>query len=436
MAETKSKQEPPTNSRTLVKHAVTIGSTMVLGLVLGLICHAFGDHILYTSSTTTLTLAQAVSTLSELVVNIFLRLIKMIVAPLVLATLIAGIGNMQDTKTIKTIGIKVIIWFVLASIVSLGVGMIAANIIQPGKNFTQHLPPVTETHKAYHFDLINFTLHIVPESVVSAMAHNDMLQLVVFAVIFGLALAALPGKSCQLIRDIADGLGKIMLKVTDMVMTMVPLVVFSSLLSIATRNGYQVITQYGIFLAEFYGVILIMFAILIGTAYCMIGKKAFKLLPFIAEPVMVGFATASSESAFPRLLEQLEKYGVSPKISAFVVPLGYSFNLCGTMMFISFAAIFIAQAYGIHMPWDKQIMMLLVMMVSSKGIAGVPRASTVMLAAVMPGFGIPEAGLFLIVGIDQFLDMARTATSVLGNGIIAAIANEWDIKANSHKKSF
>lgn len=435
MAETQTQQNNPTNSHVLVKHAVTIGSTMILGLILGLICHAFGDTILYKSANTSITLSHAVLTLSELVVNLFLRLIKMIVAPLVLSTLIAGIGNVQDTRTIKTIGLKVIIWFIGASIVSLGVGMLAANIIQPGKNFTQHLPPVTETHKAYHFDIINFTLHIVPDSVIGAMANNDMLQLVVFAVIFGLALAALPDKNCQFIRDLTDGIGKVMLKVTDMVMTTVPLVVFASLLSIATRNGYHVIESYGLFLVEFYAVILVMFVILIGTGYLMIGKKAIKLLPFIAEPVLVGFATASSESAFPRLLEQLEKFGVSPKISGFVVPLGYSFNLCGTMMFISFAAIFIAQAYGIHMPLDKQIMMLLVMMVSSKGIAGVPRASMVMLAAVMPGFGIPEAGLLLIVGIDQFLDMARTATSVLGNGIIAAIANEWDIKANAEKKS-
>ena len=435
MAETQLQYNNPSTSCTLVKHAVTIGSTMILGLVFGLICHAFGDVIIYKSANGSITLSNFILTLSELIVNLFLRLIKMIVAPLVLATLIAGIGNVQDTKTIKTIGIKVIFWFIGASIVSLGVGMLAANIIQPGKNFTHNLPPVSESHAIYHFDLIKFTLHIVPDSVIDAMAHNDMLQLVVFAVFFGLSLAALPDKQCQLVRDVTDGVGKVMLKVTDMVMIIVPLVVFASLLSIATRNGLHVIESYGLFLIEFYAVILVMFIILIGTGYFMMGKKVFKLLPFIAEPVMVGFATASSESAFPRLLEQLEKFGVPPKISSFVVPLGYSFNLCGTMMFISFAAIFIAQAYGIHMPIEKQIMMLLVMMISSKGIAGVPRASMVMLAAVMPGFGIPEAGLLLIVGIDQFLDMARTATSVLGNGIIAAIANEWDIRANNTKET-
>ncbi len=427
------KQSTNTTSRNLIKQAIMIGSSMVFGLILGLVCHAFGDIIIYKSANSNITLSHFILTLSELIVNLFLRLIKMIVAPLVLSTLIAGIGNVQDTKTIKTIGIKVIIWFIGASIVSLGIGMLAANIIQPGKNFTRNLPPISNTHITYHFDLIKFTLHIVPDSVVAAMANNDMLQLVVFAVFFGLALAALPEKQCHLVREVTDGIGKIMLRITDMVMSIVPIVVFASLLSIATRNGLQVIQSYGLFLIEFYTVIFVMFIILIGTGYVMMGKRIFKLLPFIAEPVMVGFATASSESAFPRLLEQLEKFGIPPKISGFVVPLGYSFNLCGTMMFISFAAIFIAQAYDIHIPIEKQIMMLLVMMVSSKGIAGVPRASMVMLAAVMPGFGIPEAGLLLIVGIDQFLDMARTATSVLGNGIIAAIANEWDVKANKNQ---
>lgn len=423
MAETHPKQNNPSKTNNVRKQGIILTSSLVSGLILGLICHNFGKEV-----------TQPIIEGSEMVVNLFLRLIKMIVAPLVLATLVAGIGNMQDTKTIKSIGLKVILWFIAASFVSLGVGMIAANLIQPGKGFPTNVDTgaaITIAHSP--FSITEFILHIVPTSVVDAMAQNNMLQLVVFAVIFGLALAALPDQKCQLVRDFADAIGKIMLRVTDMIMTIVPLVVFASLLSITTRNGNQVIGRYGLYLLEFYAVILVMFVLLVGTGYLMMGKKIFQLLSFLTEPVLVGFATASSESAFPRLLEQLEKFGVSPKIAGFVVPLGYSFNLCGTMVFLSFAAIFIAQAYNIHMPLDKQLMMLLVMMVSSKGIAGVPRASMVMLATVMPHFGIPETGLGLIFAIDQFLDMARTATSVLGNGIIAAIANEWDVKAQTKK---
>ena len=258
------------------------------------------------------------------------------------------------------------------------------------------------------------------------MAENNILQIVVFSIFAGIAIAALPERSCRQVHEITEGLAKIMLKITDMVMKVVPLVVFASLLSISAKNGSNVISSYGMFLLEFYFVIIILCLLLILAGYLAIGKKIFKLLSFIIEPVLLGYATASSESAFPRLLERLEKFGVSPRIAGFVLPLGYSFNLAGTMMFISFCAIFIAQVYEIQMPIEKQITMLLVMMISSKGIAGVPRASMVMLASVMPQFGIPEAGLALIFGIDQFLDMARTATSVLGNGIVTAIADEWD----------
>lgn len=423
MAETHDETHPTPPSNSLLKHAIALAVSMIAGLILGLLCHSLGDAF-----------TKPIIVTSELIVNLFLRLIKMIVAPLVLATLISGIAGVQDAHTIQRIGLKVILWFFIISFVSLGVGMISADIIKPGLSFTSDLPSTNVFHSEYHFDIVQFILHIVPDSAINAMAKNDILQLVVFSILFGLALTALPGETCQLVKNWMDGLAKIMLRITDIVMKTVPLVVFASLLSIAARNGIHIIGSYGLYLLEFYFTVLIMWAILIGTGYVMMGKKVFRLLPFISEPVLVGFATASSESAFPRLLEQLEKFGVSPRISAFVVPLGYSFNLCGTMVFISFAALFIAQAYGIHMPIEKQLMMLFVMMISSKGIAGVPRASTVMLAAVMPGFGIPEAGLLLIVGIDQFLDMARTATSVLGNGIIAAIANEWDIEEQQKKK--
>lgn len=432
MATEQEESTSQTSSNSLLKHTMIIGIAMISGLVLGIICHTYGKHV-HITNTADLT-AIVVST-SDLIVKIFLRLISMIVGPLVLATLISGISNVQDTSTFKSIGIKVVLWFIAASFVSLAVGMVYANIIKPGVGFMDNPPPITEVHSDYHFDAIEFILHIVPDSIIGAMVKNDkIIQVVVFALFFGLALAKLPGKSAQILRDGIDALAKVMLKITDMVMKIVPLVVFASLLSISTKNGIQIIPQYGIFLLEFYVLVLIMWVLLIGTGYLIVGKKIFSLLSYISEPIMIGFATASSESAYPRSLEQLDKFGISPKISGFVLPLGYTFNLCGTMVFLSFAALFIAQVYHIDMPWDKQIMMLLVMMISSKGIAGVPRASTVMLQSVMPGFGIPASGMTLIIAIDQFLDMARTATSVLGNGIVAAIADEWDQKDQAKKK--
>lgn len=432
MASEQVEHPPATSSNSLLKHTLVIGIAMISGLVLGIICHNYGYNINITKTTN---LATFVTTSADLVVKIFLRLISMIVGPLVLATLISGISNVQDTSTFKRIGIRVVLWFIAASFVSLAVGMVYANIIKPGVGFMENPPPITEVHSNYHFDIIHFIIDIVPDSIIGAMIKNDrIIQVVVFSLFFGLALAKIPGKTAQVLRDGIDTLAKVMLNITDMVMKIVPLVVFSSLLSISTKNGIQIIPQYGIFIAEFYILVLIMWSLLIGTGYLLIGKKIFPLLSYISEPVMIGFATASSESAYPRSLEQLTKFGVSPKISGFVLPLGYTFNLCGTMVFLSFAALFIAQIYHIDMPWDKQIMMLLVMMISSKGIAGVPRASTVMLQSVMPGFGIPASGMTLIIAVDQFLDMARTATSVLGNGIVAAIADEWDKKAETKKE--
>lgn len=431
MATEQVEHTPPSSSNSLLRHTLIIGIAMISGLVLGIICHTYGKHILITQTTD---LSTFIIETANLIVQIFLRLIGMIVGPLVLATLISGISNVQDTSTFKTIGIKVVLWFIAASFISLAVGMVYANIVKPGVGFMENPPPITEVHSNYHFNIVEFILHIVPDSIIGAMVKNDkIIQVVVFSLFFGLALAKLPGKSAQVLRDGIDALAKVMLKITDMVMKIVPLVVFASLLSISTKNGIQIIPQYGIFLLEFYVLVLIMWVLLIGTGYLVIGKKIFSLLSYISEPIMIGFATASSESAYPRSLEQLTKFGVSPKISGFVLPLGYTFNLCGTMVFLSFAALFIAQIYHIDMPWDKQIMMLLVMMISSKGIAGVPRASTVMLQSVMPGFGIPASGMTLIIAVDQFLDMARTATSVLGNGIVAGIADEWDQKEQAKK---
>ncbi|QNT77644.1 dicarboxylate/amino acid:cation symporter [Entomobacter blattae] len=390
---------------------------MVLGGITGIICHALGPDI-----------AKSSTFFANIIVTIFLRLIKMIIAPLVFATLAAGIGGLGDTKDVGRIGIRVMIWFAAASLVSLTIGLIAANILQPGLGFrSSSLPQTLDSTLSSHgkFNITQFFIHIVPTSVMDAMARNDILELVVFAIMFGIGITALPKETAQRIHEAVDGLAHIMLRMTDMVMLTAPIAVFAAIMEATARSGAGILEHFGVFLLEFYGVVLVLWIVLIGAGYMMLGKRVFSLIKQITEPLLLGYATASSESVFPLLMEKLEEWGVPPKISGFVIPLGYSFNLDGSMVFESFAALFIAQAYGIEMSLQQQITMLLVMFISSKGVAGVPRASLVMIAAVIPNFGLPEAGLMLIIGIDHFLDMARTATNVIGNAIAAAISVRW-----------
>ncbi len=257
------------------------------------------------------------------------------------------------------------------------------------------------------------------------MARNDILQIVVFSVLFGVALPA-AGKAGETMLKWTEELAHIMLRMTDMVMVLAPLAVFGSIMGTVAQSGAGMLLHFGRFLAEFYGTIFVQWGVLTFIAFLVLGRSIKRLVGELVQPVLLGFATASSESVYPLLLEKLENFGVPTRISGFVLPLGYSFNMDGSILFQSFGAIFIAQAYGIHMPWSQQFLMLLVMMLSSKGIAGVPRASLVTLVAVLPQFGLPEAGIALILGIDHFLDMMRTATNVLGNGYAAAISAKWE----------
>lgn len=408
--------QPAGNKSGAAKRTGLIALSMILGLIAGLVSHACGPDI-----------AHSASFFSGMIVSMFLRLIKMIIAPLVFATLAAGIGGLGNSRDVGRIGLRVMLWFAGASIISLGLGLIAANIIQPGKGFIISAPTesIQPLGPPQHFDLATFFIHIIPTSVVDAMARNDILELVVFAVLFGLGIAALPSPMAKKMHELVDGLAHIMLRMTDMVMLTAPIAVFAAIMAATANNGVDIIKNFGIFLLEFYAVVMVLWGVLLLAGYIMLGRNVFALIRIIMEPLLLGFSTASSESVFPLLMEKLEEFGVPPRISGFVIPLGYSFNLDGTMVFESFAAIFIAQAYGIEMSWQKQLTMLLVMFVSSKGVAGVPRASLVMIAAVIPSFGLPESGLMLIIGIDHFLDMARTATNVIGNAIAAAISVRW-----------
>ncbi|HEU4375656.1 MAG TPA: dicarboxylate/amino acid:cation symporter, partial [Telluria sp.] len=273
--------------------------------------------------------------------------------------------------------------------------------------------------------LKEFITHLVPSSIVDGMAKNEILQIVIFSIFFGTAAAAVGERSKPLI-DAIDGIAHIMLKVTGYVMNFAPFAVFAAVAGIIAKSGLGVLKTYGVFMGEFYFGILLLWAVLSALGFMFLGPRVFKLLGELREPTLLAFSTASSEAAFPKTLEGLERFGVRNRIAAFVLPIGYSFNLDGSMMYCTFATVFIAQAYGIEMSLGSQITMMLVLMLTSKGMAGVPRASLVVIAATLAQFNIPEAGLLLLLGIDHFLDMARSATNVIGNGIATAVVAKWE----------
>ncbi|WP_298814497.1 dicarboxylate/amino acid:cation symporter [uncultured Sphingomonas sp.] len=363
----------------------------------------------------------------SILTSLFLRLIKMIIAPLVFATLVSGIAQMGDTKALGRIGGRALGWFICASLVSLGLGLILVNLFQPGVGINLTLPAASAASgvETTGFNLKDFVTHIVPASMVDAMAKNEILQIVVMSLFVGVGITAVGDKAAPLIRGI-DALVHVMLQVTDYVMRVAPVAVFAAVAGTLTERGAGVIGQLAYFMGSFYLTLLTLWAVLLGVGTLFIGQRIIDLIRHVREPLLVAFSTASSEAAYPRMLEALDRFGVPPRIASFVLPLGYSFNLDGSMIYMGFASLFVAQAYGIDLSIGQQITMLLVLMVTSKGIAGVPRASLVVIAATMPMFNIPEAGLLLILAVDHFLDMGRTATNVIGNAVASAVVAKWE----------
>jgi Na+/H+-dicarboxylate symporter len=273
--------------------------------------------------------------------------------------------------------------------------------------------------------LKEFITHLIPSSIVDGMAKNEILQIVVFSLFFGTAAAAV-GERAKPMIDAIDGVAHVMLKLTGYVMNFAPIAVFASVAAVIAKSGLSVLAKYGVFMGEFYFAIIVLWLVLTFAGFLFLGPRVFALLRELREPTLLAFSTASSEAAFPKTLEGLERFGVKNRIASFVLPLGYSFNLDGSMMYCTFAVMFIAQAYGIEMSVGTQLTMMLVLMLTSKGMAGVPRASLVVIAATLVQFNIPEAGLLLLIGIDHFLDMARSATNVIGNGIATAVVAKWE----------
>jgi Na+/H+-dicarboxylate symporter len=389
---------------------------LVLGIVSGYIAYAYFPES-----------SAGYAEGAALLPTIFLRLIKMIIAPLVFATLVVGIAKMGDIATVGRIGGKALAWFISASLISLTLGLILVQIFEPGKAMQLPIPEASATSgvKADALSLSGFISHTVPTSVIDAMARNEILQIVVFSLFFGTAMAAL-GERSKSVTELLDAVAHIMLKVTGYVMLFAPLAVFGALASTVAKEGLSIIRVYGLFLGEFYIALATLWVVLIVLGGLVIGPRVLRLIKRVREPVILAFSTASSEAAYPKTLEELERFGCSNRVASFVLPVGYSFNLDGSMMYCTFAILFIAQVYGIDLTIGQQIVMVAVLMLTSKGIAGVPRASLVVIAATLPQFGIPEAGMLLLLGIDHFLDMGRSATNVVGNSIATAVVSKWE----------
>ncbi|MDR2328756.1 MAG: dicarboxylate/amino acid:cation symporter [Comamonas sp.] len=398
--------------------ALWILAAMLAGIALGYAVNASADDA---------AAAKDIAGYISIVSDVFLRLIKMLIGPLVFSTLVVGIAHMGDAASVGRVFFKAMMWFLTASLVSLLLGMVLANVLQPGANLGLPLPDVSAaTNLATgKFTLREFINHTVPKSFAEAMANNEILQIVVFSMFFGVAMAALGDKAKTLLAAI-DELSHVMLKITGYVMKLAPLAVLSAMASTVAINGLGILLKFAVFMGEFYLGLFILWSLLVLAGMAFLGKRVFKLLTLIKEAFMVSFATASSEAAYPKILDALDRFGVKRKISSFVMPMGYSFNLDGSMMYCTFATLFIAQAYGIELSLGTQITMLLVLMLTSKGIAGVPRASLVVIAATLSHFNIPEAGLLLILGIDTFLDMGRSATNAVGNSLASAVVAKWE----------
>lgn len=359
--------------------------------------------------------------------DIFLRLIKMIIAPLVFTTLVVGVAKVGDFKSVGRIGIKTILYFQFATALALILGLIIVNVFKPGYFMHMELPTqgADTGIQTQAININEFISHIFPTSIIQAMANNEILPIVIFSLFFGIAAAAIGEQGKPMVK-VLDSAMHIMLKVTNYVMAFAPMGVFGALAAVVSKQGIDVLYGYVYLMACFFGGLLFfIFVILFGI--CTILRIPFlKLLSHIKEPILLAFSTASSESAFPKTIEGLEKFGCSSRIVSFVLPLGYSFNLDGSIMYMTFATVFIAQAYGINLSLQQEITMMLILLVTSKGMAGVPRASLVVIAGTLATFHIPVEGLLLVLGVDQILDMGRSATNVVGNAVATAVVSKWE----------
>jgi Na+/H+-dicarboxylate symporter len=392
---------------------------MILGVAVG-----YAVHVSFAQDSTQF---EYLTKTFKLLSDIFLNLIKLLVAPLILSTIVVGIAHMGDSSALGRIGFRAITWFIIASFISIGLGLLMVNLFQPG--IGAQVDTIANTAATVgdfkKLDFWEFILSIFPKNAFEAMATNNILQILVFSLFAGIALSALGEKGAPLVRG-AESLAEMMLQITHYVMRYAPVAVFGALAVVVSKSGLAILATYLELVTEFYLSLALLWVILLSLGGIFLGRRIWTLIRYIREPMLIAFSTASSEAALPKLFEQLDRFGVPRRISGFMLPLGYSFNLDGSMMYMSFATIFIAQAYGIDLSIGTQILILLTLMISSKGVAAVPRASLVVITGTLAMFDLPVEGVALILAIDQFLDMGRTATNVVGNAVATSVITKWE----------
>jgi Na+/H+-dicarboxylate symporter len=396
------------------------------GMILGVIV---GGTIFYAAKWGFIEVAMvdSITPWFKLLSDIFLNLIKLLVAPLILSTIVVGIAHMGDSAALGRIGFRAIAWFITASFISIGLGLLMVNLLEPGVgvDIGAAKDAATKIGEVKELKATEFILSIFPKNAFEAMATNNILQILVFSILAGVALSALGEKGAPLVRG-ADALAEMMLQITGYVMRFAPFAVFGALANVVSASGLGILKDYAELLLDFYASLVILWTILLTLGWIFLRERIWTLIRYIREPLLIAFSTASSEAALPKMFEQLDRFGVPRRISGFMLPLGYSFNLDGSMMYMSFATIFIAQAFEIDLSIGTQIVILLTLMISSKGIAAVPRASLVVITGTLAMFGLPVEGVAIILAIDQFLDMGRTATNVVGNAVATSVITKWE----------
>ena len=365
--------------------------------------------------------------------RIFLSLIKMLIAPLIFSTLVVGIASAGDMKKVGRIGLKAMAYFTCATLLALVIGLVAVNLVKPGKGI--HLPSEQSAEakeiaaNAGKMTPQNHIVNIFPTSLIKSMAENDVLQIVVFSLIFAVALAGIGDKAKPMIA-FCESLSEAMFKFTNYVMKFAPWGVGAAIAVTVGGKGLGVLWNLAKLILTLYGALAVFILLVLMPVAFLIRLPFKRFFQMVREPATLAFVTTSSESAFPKALENMERLGVPRRIVSFILPLGYSFNLDGSTLYLSLAAMFVAQAADIHLSIGQQIMMLLTLMLSTKGIAAVPRASLVVLAGTLAQFGLPLQGIALILGVDEFMDMARTATNVIGNCLATAVVARWEGEFN------
>ena len=410
-------------------------AAMILGAITGQLIHIYFPETIQIKDASgalkDIVRSEHIGQYFKILTGVFLRLVQMIIAPLVITTLIVGIAKMGNLKAVGRVGGRSMIWFFSASLASLLLGLMLVNYFKPGESLHLNINALDTSAaadvigKTQSFSVQYFIEHLFPKSIFEALATNEILQIVVFSIFFGIALTQYGEKGESIVKFL-DNLSKVILILVGYVMWFAPLGVFGGITAIIATKGLGILKVYGYYMASFYVGLTLLWILLLAVGYFILRKRLGTLLNHLKNPLMVAFSTTSSEAVFPKLTEELEKFGCRKKIVSFILPLGYSFNLDGSMMYMTFASIFIAQAYGIPLDLGTQLTMLLVLMLTSKGIAGVPRASLVVVAATCAMFDIPAEGIALILPIDHFCDMGRSMTNVLGNGLATAAVDKWE----------